>query len=95
MINIQYSLYVTLNGKSVYWFEKADSCPRFSVGDSFGLRPLDPMYDHDARAIVTDVLYDLAGDASQPLIRLYLRIREESDAEANERHLKFPRVSGE
>ena len=88
-------MHVRLNEQVIYSIKDADSLPRFQVGDSFGLRPLDPAYDHDARAIVTDVLYDLAGDAAQPLIRLYLRIREESDAEASERHQRFPRVSGE
>ena len=91
MTHIKYSLFVYLNGKRVCCIEDADSLPRFQVGDYFGLRPFDVMYDHPQRAIVTDASYDLSADGDQPVIRLFVTLREESNAEEAER---LKRVQG-
>ena len=89
MKHIKYSLFVQLNGKRVYHIEDAGSLPRFQVGDYFGLRPFDVMYDHSQRAIVTDATYDLSADGEQPVIRLFVFLREESDAEELERQKRL------
>ena len=85
MTHIKYQLEVKMGSKMVYSIDDAGSLPRLQVGDYIGLRPLDVMYDHSARAVVTDALYDLTGVGEQSVIRLYLHIREETDAEQAER----------
>jgi hypothetical protein len=91
----KFFLYVHLDKNLIYSIEDADFIPRFEIGDRFGLRPFDAMYDHAARAIVTDAFYDLSSAGDQPQIRLFLQIVEESRAQEAERHSKFLKVSDE
>jgi hypothetical protein len=57
MKQIKYALFLYLGGKQIATIQDVDSLPSFKIGDALGLRPFNPAYDNDTRAIVTDVFF--------------------------------------